>query len=75
MPSNEGLAGELKKLAELHASGVLSDEEFAAAKGRLLEQSESSGRGAKQSPSEKRPDVAGPKVPPDDGSDAPPGGP
>ena len=39
MPSNESLVGELKKLAELHASGVLNDAEFAEAKGRLLAQS------------------------------------
>lgn len=31
------LAGELTRLAELHAAGSLSDEEFAAAKRRLLE--------------------------------------
>ncbi len=33
-----GLAGQLERLAELHRSGVLDDEEFAAAKRRLLEQ-------------------------------------
>jgi hypothetical protein len=33
---SEGLAGELTKLGELHAAGVLSEEEFAAAKRRLL---------------------------------------
>ncbi len=35
-PSPE-LAPRLKDLAELHASGVLTDEEFATAKRRLLE--------------------------------------
>ncbi len=36
MSSDESLVGELKKLAELHASGVLNDAEFAAAKESLL---------------------------------------
>lgn len=31
-----GLAGELARLAELHAAGVLSDDEFSSAKARLL---------------------------------------
>jgi hypothetical protein len=30
------MASELQKLASLHDSGVLSDEEFAAAKAKLL---------------------------------------
>ncbi len=30
------MAAELQKLADLHAQGVLSDEEFAAAKSKLL---------------------------------------
>jgi hypothetical protein len=30
------LTSELKKLADLHSQGVLSDEEFAAAKAKLL---------------------------------------
>jgi hypothetical protein len=34
-----GLADELRKLAELNASGVLTDEEFAAAKARLIPRS------------------------------------
>ena len=36
MPSNESLVEELKKLAELHASGVLNDAEFGVAKERVL---------------------------------------
>lgn len=31
-----GVAEELKKLADLHTQGVLSDEEFGAAKSKLL---------------------------------------
>jgi len=31
-----GMADQLQPLADLHASGVLSDEEFAAAKAKLL---------------------------------------
>jgi hypothetical protein len=31
-----GMADQLQQLADLHASGVLSDEEFAAAKAKLL---------------------------------------
>ena len=31
-----GLTEKLQQLADLHASGVLTDEEFAAAKGKLL---------------------------------------
>jgi uncharacterized membrane protein YdbT with pleckstrin-like domain len=34
--SDSDLAGQLERLAELHATGKLTDEEFAAAKGRLL---------------------------------------
>ena len=37
MSSDEGLVGELKKLADLHASGVLNDAEFTTAKSRALE--------------------------------------
>jgi ribosomal protein L7/L12 len=33
---NDGVAAQLKMLAELHASGALSDEEFATAKARVL---------------------------------------
>lgn len=32
----EDLTAKLQQLADLHASGVLTDEEFAAAKGKLL---------------------------------------
>lgn len=35
-PAAGGNAAELKNLAELHAAGVLTDEEFAAAKARIL---------------------------------------
>ena len=35
-PSQDDLAGKLQQLAELHNTGVLSDEEFAAAKAKLL---------------------------------------
>lgn len=35
-PNSDGLAEQLQKLGDLHASGVLSAEEFAAAKARLL---------------------------------------
>lgn len=34
--SSPDLAGRFKELADLHASGALTDEEFAAAKARLL---------------------------------------
>jgi Short C-terminal domain len=30
------IAGQIRKLAELHADGILTDEEFAAKKGELL---------------------------------------
>lgn len=35
-PSGDDLAAQLTRLAELNASGVLTDDEFAAAKARLL---------------------------------------
>jgi hypothetical protein len=35
-PAQDDLAAQLKQLSDLHASGVLSDEEFAAAKQKLL---------------------------------------
>ncbi len=35
-PAQDDLAAQLKKLSDLHASGVLSDEEFSAAKQKLL---------------------------------------
>ena len=35
-PSGTSVADELRKLADLHAEGVLTDEEFAAQKARLL---------------------------------------
>jgi hypothetical protein len=35
-PKDEGIAGELERLASLHTQGVLSDEEFADAKRRAL---------------------------------------
>lgn len=35
-PAQDDLAAKLKQLADLHSSGVLSDEEFAAAKKKLL---------------------------------------
>jgi Short C-terminal domain len=35
-PASTDTAAELKKLADLHASGVLTDEEFAAAKKEAL---------------------------------------
>lgn len=36
-PTRSSAGDELQKMAELHASGVLSDEEFAAAKKRLID--------------------------------------
>lgn len=35
-PSVEDMTSKLKQLAELHSSGVLTDDEFAAAKAKLL---------------------------------------
>ena len=35
-PAEDDMATKLNKLAELHTSGVLSDEEFAAAKAKIL---------------------------------------
>jgi len=35
-PRGNGLADQLARLADLHTSGVLTDQEFAAAKSRLL---------------------------------------
>jgi hypothetical protein len=35
-PPADDLAGQLQRLGDLHASGTLNDEEFAAAKARLL---------------------------------------
>jgi hypothetical protein len=35
-PASTDTTAELKKLADLHASGVLTDEEFAAAKKKAL---------------------------------------
>jgi hypothetical protein len=35
-PNERDIVGDLKHLAELRASGVLSDDEFAAAKARVL---------------------------------------
>ncbi|WP_280276371.1 SHOCT domain-containing protein [Nocardia wallacei] len=35
-PPDDDLVGKLQRLGELHASGALSDEEFAAAKAQLL---------------------------------------
>ena len=35
-PAQDDLATQLKRLSDLHVSGVLSDEEFAAAKQKLL---------------------------------------
>ena len=35
-PAQDDLAAQLQQLAELHSTGVLSDEEFAAAKAKLL---------------------------------------
>ena len=35
-PAQDDLAAKLKQLADLHTSGVLTDEEFAAAKQKLL---------------------------------------
>lgn len=35
-PAGEDLTAQLMKLADLHTAGVLSDEEFAAAKAKLL---------------------------------------
>ncbi len=35
-PASTNVTDELKKLADLHAAGVLSDEEFAASKKKLL---------------------------------------
>lgn len=36
-PAGEDLTAQLMKLADLHTAGVLSDEEFAAAKAKLLD--------------------------------------
>jgi hypothetical protein len=36
-PGPTDVAAKLKQLADLHSSGALTDEEFAAAKGKLLE--------------------------------------
>jgi hypothetical protein len=36
-PPEDSLTAEIERLATLHAQGVLSDEEFSAAKRRLLE--------------------------------------
>ncbi len=36
LPPRNDLTAKLQQLANLHAQGVLSDEEFAAAKGKLL---------------------------------------
>ena len=35
-PAADGLAAQLQRLGELHAAGTLTDDEFAAAKARLL---------------------------------------
>ena len=35
-PAEEDATAQIQKLAELHASGALSDEEFAAAKAKIL---------------------------------------
>jgi hypothetical protein len=35
-PAQDDLTAKLQQLAELHTSGVLTDEEFAAAKQKLL---------------------------------------
>jgi hypothetical protein len=35
-PATKDVTAELQKLSDLHKSGVLTDEEFAAAKGKLL---------------------------------------
>lgn len=35
-PAGDDLTAQLEKLASLHTSGVLSDEEFAAAKAKLI---------------------------------------
>lgn len=35
-PAGDDITAQLEKLASLHTSGVLSDEEFAAAKAKLL---------------------------------------
>jgi hypothetical protein len=35
-PSQEDVINQLKQLGELHASGILTDEEFAAQKAKLL---------------------------------------
>lgn len=35
-PAAPDVTGELKRLADLHAQGVLTDEEFSAAKAKLL---------------------------------------
>jgi hypothetical protein len=35
-PAQDDLTGKLQQLADLHAQGILSDEEFAAAKQKLL---------------------------------------
>jgi Short C-terminal domain/Bacterial PH domain len=44
-PAPTGWLDELERLARLHAAGALSDEEFAAAKRRLLESSQFGGTG------------------------------
>lgn len=36
VPQTDSFAGELERLADLHARGALSDEQFEAAKARLL---------------------------------------
>jgi hypothetical protein len=51
------LASELEKLARLHASGALSDQEFQQAKQRLLEQSAPPSSTAQQSANNSRPVV------------------
>jgi hypothetical protein len=48
------LASQLEKLAQLHASGALSDQEFQQAKQRLLEQSAPQSSAAQQSPNNSR---------------------
>ena len=45
-----GLADELARLEEMHARGALSDEEFARAKARVLENGVPGGVGAGHSP-------------------------
>jgi hypothetical protein len=34
--ADDGIAGQLREVAELHRSGALTDDEFAAAKRRIL---------------------------------------